>query len=129
MSLRTRLFGVGGQRMEAGARPHPDPSLTSPGPFYQKGSILPSRGEGTQERVRALDRGSDLMHGTAHWTPPPFVGKVPPGEGGQGVDRGVGGEGVHEATFAEQIVAEDRGWRSLISGGMRELTWAQIIEN
>lgn len=34
-----------------------------------------------------------------------------------------------EASFAETIVAEDRGWRSLISGGMRELTWAQIIEN
>src|SRR5262249_421436 len=26
-------------------RPHPNPSLTSPGPFYQKGSILPG-GEG-----------------------------------------------------------------------------------
>jgi hypothetical protein len=24
---------------------------------------------------------------------------------------------------------EDRGWRSLLSGGMRELSWAQIIEN
>lgn len=36
---------------------------------------------------------------------------------------------VEEASFAETIIAEDRGWRSLISGGMRELTWAQTIEN
>ena len=34
------------------------------------------------------------------------------------------------ATFStSSLTDEDRGWRSLISGGMRELTWAQIIEN
>lgn len=31
--------------------------------------------------------------------------------------------------FSQGIIDEDRGWRSLISGGMRELTWAQLIEN
>lgn len=30
---------------------------------------------------------------------------------------------------SSSLTDEDRGWRSLISGGMRELTWAQIIEN
>jgi hypothetical protein len=32
-------------------------------------------------------------------------------------------------TFTQSIIDEDRGWRSLISGGIRELTWAQIINN
>ena len=32
-------------------------------------------------------------------------------------------------SFSQAIIDEDRGWRSLISGGMRELTWAQLIEN
>lgn len=32
-------------------------------------------------------------------------------------------------SFSQSIIDEDRGWRSLISGGMRELTWAQLIEN
>jgi hypothetical protein len=30
---------------------------------------------------------------------------------------------------SSSLTDEDRGWRSLISGGMRELTWAQIVEN
>jgi hypothetical protein len=34
-----------------------------------------------------------------------------------------------QVSFTQSIIDEDRGWRSLISGGMRELTWAQIIEN
>jgi hypothetical protein len=33
------------------------------------------------------------------------------------------------SAFSQGIIDEDRGWRSLISGGMRELTWAQLIEN
>lgn len=38
--------------------------------------------------------------------------------------------GVREQmSFTQSVIDEDRGWRSLISGGMRELTWAQIIEN
>jgi hypothetical protein len=32
-------------------------------------------------------------------------------------------------TFTQTLIDEDRGWRSLISGGIRELTWAQIIDN
>jgi len=31
--------------------------------------------------------------------------------------------------LAQSLMDEDRGWRSLISGGMRELTWAQTIDN
>jgi hypothetical protein len=38
-------------------------------------------------------------------------------------------EQVNPQAFSQSIIDEDRGWRSLISGGMRELTWAQIIEN
>jgi hypothetical protein len=33
-----------------------------------------------------------------------------------------------QVQFTQTIIDEDQGWRSLISGGMRELTWAQIIE-
>jgi hypothetical protein len=32
-------------------------------------------------------------------------------------------------SFTQTLIDEDRGWRSLISGGIRELTWAQIIEH
>ncbi len=35
---------------------------------------------------------------------------------------------INPSTFAQTIIDEDRGWRSLISGGIRELTWAQLIE-
>jgi hypothetical protein len=31
-------------------------------------------------------------------------------------------------SFTQSVIDEDLGWRSLISGGMRELTWAQLIE-
>src|SRR5437868_4565361 len=27
------------------------------------------------------------------------------------------------------LVDEDRGWRPIVAGGMRELPWAQIVEN
>ncbi len=33
------------------------------------------------------------------------------------------------AAFAQSLIDEDRGWRSLISGGMRELPWALIMWN
>jgi hypothetical protein len=37
--------------------------------------------------------------------------------------------GVREqVSFSQAVIDEDQGWRSLISGGMRELTWAQVIE-
>lgn len=56
--------------------------------------------------------------------------------GPTGIDDAPPGE-TREATLGQQagytsfssLTDEDRGWRSLISGGMRELTWAQIIEN
>src|SRR6185295_4341769 len=45
-------------------------------------------------------------------------------------DSGVVREQVsNPGSLSQGIVDEDRGWRSLISGGMRELTWAQLIEN
>lgn len=47
---------------------------------------------------------------------------------------GLSSSSTHEAGpstlgSSSSLTDEDRGWRSLISGGMRELTWAQIIEN
>jgi hypothetical protein len=58
------------------------------------------------------------------------VGGVAPGPAEARPVGGSAGEPVREAdSFAQTIIDEDRGWRSLISGGMRELTWAQIIDN
>lgn len=48
----------------------------------------------------------------------------PPGSAGA-----VQEAGSSTLASSSSLTDEDRGWRSLISGGMRELTWAQIVEN
>lgn len=97
--------------------------------------ILPVREEATVfgvpapvgEPGRAGEPGPERGPGQ---TGGPGQGREPaPSAGGARGSEAPIASSVTEASFAETIVAEDRGWRSLISGGMRELTWAQIIEN
>jgi hypothetical protein len=48
---------------------------------------------------------------------------------GQAVREQVNNPIFNPQSFTQTLIDEDRGWRSLISGGIRELTWAQIIEH
>jgi hypothetical protein len=54
----------------------------------------------------------------------PGAGRDPEGARVEPVESGV----REQVSFTQGVIDEDQGWRSLISGGMRELTWAQVIE-
>ncbi len=70
------------------------------------------------------------LSGPGPFVASPVPGASSPSPASAGPDEGRVVEAPNSTTYAtSSLTDEDRGWRSLISGGMRELTWAQIIEN
>ena len=86
-------------------------------------------GDGANGRVGdgACGRTGDGATGTTSPSRPVAHSPIRPIARSQGAATREAGSST--LASSSSLTDEDRGWRSLISGGMRELTWAQIIEN